>query len=389
MDVTQPQEQPDLTSCSGGELSVAGASDLRGGGHTFLKGRVAVSEPQPEGPLPGRDAGQFWELGRTGPDLVSRLEQWDEPWVEEQERPEFQEARRGPHCPTSQLSGELHTQRPSVFLSQQDNSLRSEIKQMCENETRWEDTGLCGAPGWRGSWVPGWRGAYGLEGARKSLCQKRHGNQPLATHEEVHEPERAKAGAGFGKSFLLDLDGVQRRGGAALQRGACGACGLCCRRQPGLHACGSVGDAIWVCTVLSFQTQPFAPKITAESVHPVRSSSWSFWYSGSDYLSDPVMSVGTRELLGREVPGWFPPDVWSCEGLQMAFVCRSEWPVLDVWAVSAQNSTSKDLSFVLREPGGQTSLGWRMVVVEQCKGTIGPAPQLSLSPCPQSPAGVL
>ncbi|KAI2551686.1 zinc finger protein 707, partial [Homo sapiens] len=30
------------------------------------------------------------------PDLVSRLEQWEEPWVEDRERPEFQAVQRGP-----------------------------------------------------------------------------------------------------------------------------------------------------------------------------------------------------------------------------------------------------------------------------------------------------
>ncbi|XP_046498335.1 zinc finger protein 707 isoform X1 [Equus quagga] len=162
--------------------------------------------------------GNLATLGFCGPrpDLISHLEQWDEPWVEEQERPKFQEAWRAPHFPTSQLP----------------DSLRSEIKQLCENETSWEDTGLCGAPGRRGSQVPGWRGAYILEGAGKSLYQKRQHNRLLATHEEIHESKRAEAGAGFGKSFLLSSDDVQLPCMAALQ---CGGCGVCCGQPPGLQ----------------------------------------------------------------------------------------------------------------------------------------------------------
>nr|XP_008534487.1 PREDICTED: zinc finger protein 707 isoform X3 [Equus przewalskii] len=112
------------------------------------------------------------------------------------------------------------------------DSLRSEIKQMCENETSWEDTGLCGAPGRRGSQVPGWRGAYILEGAGKSLYQKRQHNRLSATHEEIHESKRAEAGAGFGKSFLLSSDDVQLPCMAALQ---CGGGGVCCGQPPGLQ----------------------------------------------------------------------------------------------------------------------------------------------------------
>uniref|UniRef100_A0A9L0IPN4 KRAB domain-containing protein n=1 Tax=Equus asinus TaxID=9793 RepID=A0A9L0IPN4_EQUAS len=71
--------------------------------------------------------GNLATLGFCGPrpDLISHLEQWDEPWVEEQERPKFQEAWKAPHFPTSQLPGELNMQCLSVFLSQWDCGCRA------------------------------------------------------------------------------------------------------------------------------------------------------------------------------------------------------------------------------------------------------------------------
>ena len=39
--------------------------------------------------------------------------------------------------------------------------------------------------------------------------------------------------------------------------------------------------------------------------------------------------------VSREVPGLFPPHVWSCGGLQMASECKLGWPVLGLWAISA------------------------------------------------------
>ncbi|XP_058132116.1 zinc finger protein 707 isoform X2 [Dasypus novemcinctus] len=135
--------------------------------------------------------GSLAALGFCGPrpDLIFRLEQWDDPWVEDWERPAFQEVQRG--CPPG--------------------ALRREVKPVCGGEANWEDSELHRTTQRGGPWA-----ARGLEGAvvgragnQKTLC-----SWPAQTHWEVRVQDRATGEMGFGRDFLLNSGDVRFLGAA-------------------------------------------------------------------------------------------------------------------------------------------------------------------------------
>ena len=58
-------------------------------------------------------------------------------------------------------------------------------------------------------------------------------------------------------------------------------------------------------------------------------SDFSLIYGIQTFVLVPVFFFQFR-AVGQGSAWWVSPNVWSCEGLQMVFVCRSEWPALGV-----------------------------------------------------------
>ncbi|XP_077022730.1 zinc finger protein 707 isoform X2 [Tamandua tetradactyla] len=134
--------------------------------------------------------GSLATLGFCGPrpDLISCLEQWDEPWIEDWEGPTFQEVQQG--CLP--------------------DSLRSGMRRACEPEPGWEDAALCDTGRWGGAQAPDSGAARGLEGflAGSAIYQKRRCTQPTWARREGHGQERAKEDSEFGKDLVLSSDTV-------------------------------------------------------------------------------------------------------------------------------------------------------------------------------------
>ncbi|XP_049710116.1 zinc finger protein 707 [Elephas maximus indicus] len=184
-------------------------------------------------------------LGLRGPRprLILYLEQWVGPWTNKWERPEHPAWQRGPSP----------------------ESLRSEIEQLCENKTNWEDPESCGTPGWGGLRVPGLREACGLEGTGRLSQQERRCGRASSTHRSVPLWEGAREAVGFRTDFVLN-SGRGQLPGAASARGAGRCPGLqrpACGRRRGCRA----GEHAFICGTCGKALSSHSRLITHETVH--------------------------------------------------------------------------------------------------------------------------